>query len=56
MSQFLMSMTAEVGDIVTEMPFTDVLLKSALAYASIFVVTGVIIGVIWLLGKVTNKK
>lgn len=49
----LLTATAEI---VTEMPFTEVLLKSALAYLSIFLVTGVIIGVVWLLGKATKKK
>ncbi len=44
------------AEAVTEMPFTEVLLKSALAYLSIFLVTGVIIGVVWLLGKLANKK
>ncbi len=42
--------------VAAEMPFGEVVLKSVLAYASIFVVTGVIIGVVWLLGKVANKK
>lgn len=44
------------AEVVTEMPFTEVLLKSALAYLSIFAVTGVIIFAVWLLGKATNKK
>ncbi len=44
------------AEVVTEMPFTEVLLKSALAYVSIFIVTAVIIGAVWLLGKATNKK
>ena len=47
---------ADAAEVVTEMPFTEVLLKSALAYVSIFLVTGVIIGAVWLLGKATNKK
>ncbi len=42
--------------VAAEMPFGEVLLKSGLAYVSIFVVTAVIIGAVWLLGKVTNKK
>ncbi len=49
MSEFMMSLSSE-------MPFGEVVLKSALAYLSIFLVTGVIIGAIWLLGKVANKK
>lgn len=44
------------AEVVTEMPFSEVLLKSVLAYLSIFLVTGVIIGAVWLLGKATNKK
>jgi hypothetical protein len=47
---------AAAADVVTEMPFSEVVLKSVLAYLSIFLVTGVIIGAVWLLGKVTNKK
>jgi len=44
------------AEVVTEMPFSEVLLKAGLAYASIFLVTGVIIAAVWLLGKATNKK
>ncbi len=39
-----------------EMPFGEVVLKSALAYVSIFAVVGVIIGVVWVLGKLGNKQ
>jgi hypothetical protein len=57
----ILTATAEVvadvaKDVVTEMPFSEVLIKSVLAYVSIFLVTSVIIGAVWLLGKATNKK
>ncbi len=52
MIQFLTA----AADSPVDMPFTEVLLKSALGYLSIFVVVGVIIGAIWILGKATSKK
>ncbi|MBQ9747205.1 MAG: hypothetical protein IJV98_00335 [Clostridia bacterium] len=47
---------ADASAVVTEMPFGEVVLKSILAYASIFLVTGVIILSIYILNKVTSKK
>ncbi len=67
MSQFMMSLTSAVNDVTTEisgiaetvaadMPLGEVVLKSSLAYLSIFLVVGLIIGTVWLLGKLTNKN
>ncbi len=44
------------SEVVTDMPFGEVVLKSVLAYASIFIVTSVIILAIYVLNKATGKK
>ena len=50
------AVTADASAVVTEMPFGEVVLKSILAYASIFLVTGAIILSIYLLNKATKKR
>ena len=55
-SDIAMDAVDSASEIVTDMPFGEVVLKSLLAYASIFAVTGVIILSIVLLNRLTTKK
>jgi quinol-cytochrome oxidoreductase complex cytochrome b subunit len=55
-NEIAMDAVDSASEIVTEMPFGEVLLKSILAYASIFLVTGVIILSIVVLNRLTSKK